>query len=84
MKEIVKKVRDHKGERNPHFGCIMSDASRKAIARSQRTRFDYYKKAAASIVTEDRVREIILETIRDYLTNNTQDTKNNKPNNIPL
>ena len=79
-----KKVRDHKGEKNPHFGHKMQPASRKAIAQSQRSRFDYYRKAAANMMTEDRVREIITETINDYFKKNTTEVKNNKPNNIPL
>jgi len=84
MKEPVKKVRDHRGERNPHFGHVMKPTSRDAIARSQKARYDYYKKAAASIMTEDRVREIIKETVQDYLSQNAVQTNNNRPNNIPL
>ena len=84
MKEPVKKVRDHRGERNPHFGHVMKPTSRDAIARSQKARYDYYKKAAASIVTEDRVRQIIKETIDSYLSQNAVQTNNNRPNNIPL
>lgn len=79
-----KKVRDHRGQKNPHFGHKMQPSSREAIAQSQRSRFDYYKKAAANIMTEERVREIIKETINDYFKQNTTEVKNNKPNNIPL
>lgn len=78
------KKRDHRGEKNPHFGHVMQQSSRDAIANSQRARYDYYRKAAANIVTEDRVREIITETIRDYFNRNAIETKNNRPNNIPL
>ncbi len=81
--EQVKKVRDHKGEKNPHFGHIMKPASKNAIARSQRARYDYYKHAVANMMTEDRVREIIKETIDSYLSQNLLE-KNYKPNNIPL
>lgn len=83
MTQPVKK-RDHRGEKNPHFGHVMNPESRDAIANSQKARFAYYKKAAANIVTEDRVREIITETIRDYFSRNAIETKNNRPNNIPL
>lgn len=79
-----KKVRDHRGQKNPHFGHKMQPSSREAIAQSQRSRFDYYRKAAANMMTEDRVREIITETINDYFKKNTTEVKNNKPNNIPL
>jgi hypothetical protein len=84
MKEPVKKVRDHRGENNPHYGHAMQPASKNAISRSQRARYDFYKKAAANIMTEDRVREIIKETVQDYLANNAIQTNNNRPNNIPL
>ena len=40
MEEQVKKVRDHRGERNPHFGHIMKQESREAIANKQRQRYD--------------------------------------------
>ena len=84
MTTPVKKVRDHRGEKNPHYNHPMTQDSRNAIAASQRARYDYYRKAAANIVTEDRVREIITETIRDYFNRNAIETRNNRPNNIPL
>lgn len=82
--EPVKIVRDHKGEKNPHYGHIMQPASKDAIARSQKARYDYYRHAVANMMTEDRVREIIKETVQDYLANNAIQTNNNRPNNIPL
>jgi len=79
------KKRDHRGKLNPHYNHPMTQDSRNAIAASQRARYDYYRKAAANIVTEDRVREIIKETIDSYLAKNTTELKNNnRPNNIPL
>ena len=78
------KKRDHRGEKNPHFGHVMKPESRDAIAKSQKARYAYYKKARANVMTEDRVREIITETIRDYFNRNAIETKNNRPNNIPL
>ncbi len=81
--EPVKK-RDHRGELNPHFNKPMTQDSRNAISKSQKARFSFYKKAAANIMTEERVREIIKETVDDYLTKNIKETKNNKPNNISL
>ena len=82
--EPVKKVRDHRGQRNPHYNKSHSPASKDAIAKSQKARFDFYKRAAANIMTEERVREIITETIRDFLSQNIVQTNNNKPTNIPL
>lgn len=81
--EPVKKVRDHRGANNPHYGHIMKPASKDAISRSQKARYDYYKHAVANMMTEDRVREIIKETIDSYLSQNILE-KNNRPNNIPL
>ena len=56
----------------------------KAISATQKARFDYYRKAADNIMTEDKVREIIKETIDNYLSKNALDTNNNRPTNIPL
>ena len=83
MTEPVKKVRDHTGENNPHYQHSMSQESRNAIASSQRARFFYYKTAVANMMTEERVREIIKETIDSYMSQNLL-KKNNRPNNIPL
>jgi hypothetical protein len=82
--EPVKKVRDHRGANNPHYGHIMKPASKDAISRSQKARYDYYRKAIENMLTEERVRDIIKETIDDYMANNATEIKNNKPNNIPL
>ena len=85
MTTPVKKVIDHRGEKNPHYNHPMTQDSRNAIAASQRARYDYYRKAAANVMTEQRVKEIIAETIQEYLAKNTTEIKNNRPNNnIPL
>lgn len=82
--EQVKKVRDHRGEKNPHYGHAMQPASKNAISRSQRARYDFYKKAAANIMTEERVKDIIKETVQDYLSQNAVLANKNRSNNIPL
>ena len=79
----VKKVRDHRAEKNPHYNHPMTQESRNAISASQKARYSYYKTAIANMMTEDRVREIIKETIENYLSQNLLETKNNRPN-IPL
>lgn len=56
----------------------------KSISETQKARYDYYRHAVANMMTEDRVREIIKETVQDYLANNAIQTNNNRPNNIPL
>lgn len=81
---VPEKKRDHKGQNNPHFGHIMQPASREAISKTQKARYDYYRKAIENMLTEERVRDIIKETIDDYMANNATEIKNNKPNNIPL
>ena len=85
MKEPVKKVRDHKGEKNPHFGHVMKPESREAIANKQRQRYELLRQIVdKKTVSEERVREIIKETVQDYLSRNAVQTNNNRPNNIPL
>ena len=81
----VKKVRDHKGEKNPHFGHVMKPESREAIANKQRQRYELLRQIVdKKTVSEERVREIIKETVQDYLSQNAVQTNNNRPNNIPL
>ena len=85
-KKPVKK-RDHRAKLNPHFGHVMKPKSRKAIASKQRLRYDLMRSAleqSKNSVSEERVREIVKETVRDYLTNNTLEVNNKKLNNIPL
>ena len=85
MEEQVKKIRDHRGERNPHFGHIMKQESREAIANKQRQRYEMLRQIVDNkTVTEARVREIIKETINEYLAKNSTDLKNNNRPNIPL
>ena len=55
----------------------------KKISESQKSRFEFYRKAVANMMTEDRVREIIKETVQDYLSQNAVKINNNR-NNIPL
>ena len=87
MEEQVKKVRDHRGERNPHFGHIMKQESREAIANKQRQRYEMLRQIVDNkTVTEARVREIIKETINEYQAKNAvpAENKNDKPIDIRL
>ena len=85
MNEQVNKVRDHSGEKNPHYGHVMKPESREAIANKQRQRYELLRQIVdKKTVSEDRVREIIKETVQDYLSQNAVQTNNNRPNNIPL
>lgn len=81
--ESVKK-RDHRGERNPHYNCPMSDDSKKRISSSQSLRYSAIRQLLTQKpLTEERVREIIKETVQDYLSQNAVKINNNR-NNIPL
>lgn len=74
------KKRDHRKEKNPHFGCVMSNESKKRISAQQSLRYAAIRQLINQIpLTEERVREIIKETVDNYLAKN-----NNRPNNIPL
>ena len=79
-----KKVRDHRGQHNPHFNKPHTDSAKAAISTSQKARFAYYKKAADNVMTEDRVREIIKETVQDYLAKYTTKMKDNNNKNIDI
>lgn len=80
-----KKARDHRGQKNPHFGHVMSPKSKQAISTQQSLRYAAIRQLInQKPLTEDRVREIIKETIDSYLAKNTTEINNNRPNNIPL
>ena len=79
------KKRDHKGEKNPHFGHVMSPKSKQAISTQQSLRYAAIRQLInQKPLTEDRVREIIKETIDNYLAKNSTEVKNNNRPNIPL
>lgn len=79
------KKRDHRGEKNPHWGCKMSQRSKDLISTKQRQRWATLRQIVdKKTVTEDRVREIVKETIADYIKNNATPIDNNKPINIHL
>jgi len=63
----------------------MKPESREAIANKQRQRYELLRQIVdKKTVSEERVREIIKETVQDYLSRNAVQTNNNRPNNIPL
>lgn len=80
----TKKPRDHRAERNPHFNHPHSPEAKEAISKSQKARFAYYKNAVNNMMTEERVKQIVQETLKDYLNNNAEGNKNNRGINIPL
>lgn len=83
--EPVKKVRDHRGEKNPHFGHVMKPESREAIANKQRQRYELLRQIVdKKTVSEERVREIVKETVQDYLAKFTKPINNNQRIDIRL
>lgn len=83
MKELVKKARDHRGEKNPHYQHPMTQDSRNAIASKQRLRFELLRSAieqSKNSVSEERVRQVVQEEIEKFLN----DTLYNNKANIPI
>ena len=67
----MKKVRDHSGVRNPHYNHPHSDSAKAAISAKQRQRYEMLRQIVdKKTVSEERVREIVRETIADYIKNN--------------
>ena len=82
MKEPVKNTRDHRAERNPHFGHVMQPASRDAIASKQRLRYDLMRSAleqSKNSVSEERVRQVVQEEIEKFLNETLYNNKANIP-----
>ena len=84
-KELARPVRkrDHRSERNPHFGHVMKPESRDAIATKQRLRYDLLRTAVDQVknpITEERVRQVVQEEIEKFLN----DTLYNNKANIPI
>lgn len=79
----IKKVRDHRNEKNPHYNKPHSDSAKAAISAKQRQRYEMLRQIVDNkTVTEARVREIIKETIDDYLKKHAIPVDNKKPINI--
>ena len=63
MEEPVKKVRDHRNEKNPHFNHPHSDSAKAAISAKQRQRYEMLRQIVNNkTISEERVREIVRET----------------------
>lgn len=79
---VPEKKRDHKGQNNPHFGHIMQPASREAISKTQKARYDLLRQAVERATDDNRIRQVVREELRKLI--NESKPVNNKPNNIPL
>lgn len=81
----VKKIRDHSGARNPHYQHPHSDKAKAAISSSLKSRYEMLRQIVdQKTVSEDRVREIVRETIADFIKNETTQVNNNRPIDIHL
>ena len=83
-KELARPVkkRDHRSERNPHFGHVMTQDSRNAIASKQRLRFDLIRSAleqSKNSVSEESVRQVVQEEIEKFLNETLYNNKANIP-----
>ena len=76
---IAKKKRNHQGQLNPHYNKPHSDKAKAAISAKQRQRYEMLRQIVdKKTVTEERVKEIIQETIADYIKNETNPVETNK------
>ena len=48
------------------------------LHHDQKSRFEFYRKAAANIMTEERIMQIVRETCSDYLAKNSKLVENNE------
>ena len=80
-----KKVRDHSGVRNPHYNHPQSDSTKAAISSKLKARYETIRQVIdQNPITEDRIKEIVRETVADYIKNNATPVNNNRPIDIRL
>ena len=83
-----KKKRDHRGEKNPHFGHIMTQESKDRISKSQSERYEMIRKLVrkgmAQPMNEDRVRQICNEVVDNYFKKNSTRVDDNKSKQIEI
>ncbi len=63
------KKRDHRNERNPHYNKPHSSEAKKAISKKQSLRYEAIRQLVErgkNPITEERVKQIIKETLQDY------------------
>ena len=76
----VKKVRDHNPHSMPH-----RPESKEAISKTQKARWAMLRQIVdKKTISEDRVREIVKETIANFIKNETTPVNNDKPIEIRL
>ena len=72
------KKRNHQGELNPHYQHPHSDKAKAAISSRQKARYEMLRQIVdKKTVSEERVREIVKETIDEYLTKHAIPVENN-------
>ena len=85
-RNILKKKRNHQGELNPHYLHPHSEKAKAAISAKQRQRYEMLRQIVdKKTVSEERVRQIVKETLDEYLTKHAIPIENNnKPIDIRL
>lgn len=85
---MEKKKRDHRGEKNPHFGHIQTQESKDRISKSQSERYEMIRKLVrkgmAQPMNEDRVRQICNEVVDNYFKKNSTRVDDNKSKQIEI
>lgn len=81
---VPEKKRDHKGQNNPHFGHIMQPASREAISKTQKVRYDLLRQAVERATDDNRIRQVVKEEIDKLLKEMIPVKPNNNKPNIPV
>lgn len=75
----VKKIRDHSGARNPHYNHPHSESAKAAISSKLKARYETIRQVIdQNPITEDRIKEIVRETVADYIKNNATPVETNK------
>lgn len=84
--EPEKKVRDHRGQRNPHYNKPHSPKSKMAISKTQKARYELLRKAVnQAAVNDDKIRQVVKEELVKFLKEVIPvKPDNNRQNIIPL
>lgn len=79
------KKRNHQGQLNPHYQHPHSDSAKAAISSKLKARYETIRQVIdQNPITEDRIKEIVRETVADYIKNNATPVNNNRPIDIRL
>ena len=60
------KKRNHQGQLNPHYGCVMTQESKDKISQTQKKRYEMINRLillGKNQMTEEKVRDIVLQLV---------------------